>query len=90
MRENPYEEYKNLRTIKDVAKWVVSEKVGYFGTTKTLLYSSSVEAISGSLFYQERKFTTPAAWAEYVSNMADKVVDYIIKNDKCLVPIYNR
>lgn len=85
-----YDEYKDLKTIKDVAKWIISEKVGHFGTTKSLLYQSSVEGISGSLFYQKRKFATPIAWAEYVSSAAEKVVDYIIENDKCLVPIYNR
>lgn len=85
-----YDEYKDLKTIKDVAKWVVNKKVSCFGTTKQLLYSASVSGVSGSLFYQKREFATPVAWAEYVSSTADKIVDYIIKNDKCLVPIYNR
>ena len=83
-------EYANMTTIKDVAQWIIREKVGFFGTSKSLLYQAAVEGVSGSLSHQKRKFTTPVEWAEFVSNTSDKVVDYIIKNDKCIVPIYDR
>lgn len=85
-----YEAYKNLRSVSDVARWIIAEKVGSYGTTKTLLYQAAVEGVAGSLFNQRRVFQSTLQWAEYVSEKADKVVEYIIKNDKCIVPIYER
>lgn len=86
----PYEAYKNLRSVVDIARWIVAEKVGHFGTTKMLLYQAAVEGVSGSLFYQGRVFQSTLHWAEYVSETADRVVDFIIKNEKCVVPIRER
>jgi len=85
-----YEEYKELDTVEKVAFWVIKNKVGIYGTTKTLLYQGAFEAVSGNLFYRNIKFKTLLEWATYVSSTTEQVVNYIIENDKCLVPIFDR
>ena len=81
--------FQEITSIEQIARWIIEERVSDFGTNLTILYQSAMEAVNANWEANSVKFASPVEWAYAASEKADAVVDYIIDNDKCIVPIRN-